>query len=114
MKVFVSEGQSLLQRLRLFMADILNGIRGAIRGKSEVEQRCREIARYFNAEHCYLVSSGKAALYLILMALKTLHPERQEVIMPAFCCYSVPSAIKRAGLKIRLCDIDPVHAGLRL
>jgi perosamine synthetase len=91
----------------IFMVDILNGIRGSIRGKLEVEQRCRQIARYFNSEHCYLVSSGKAALYLILMALKRLHPERQEVIMPAFCCYSVPSAIKRAGLKIRLCDIDP-------
>ena len=91
----------------IFMADILNGIKGAIRGKSEVERRCREIARYFNAEHCYLVSSGKAALYLILMALKTLHPDRREVIMPAFCCYSVPSAVKRAGLKIRLCDTDP-------
>ena len=91
----------------IFMADILNGIRGAIRGKEEVEQRCREIARYFNAEHCYLVSSGKAALYLILAAIKKRHPHRQEVIIPAFCCYTVPSAIMRAGLKIRLCDIDP-------
>ena len=91
----------------IFMADILNGIRGAIRGKAEVEQRCREIARYFNAEHCYLVSSGKAALYLILAAIRKRYPHRQEVIIPAFCCYTVPSAIMRAGLKIRLCDIDP-------
>jgi dTDP-4-amino-4,6-dideoxygalactose transaminase len=86
----------------------MNGIRGAIHGKSEVEQRCREIARYFNADYCYLVSSGKAALYLILEALRKRHPHRREVIIPAFCCYTVPSAIMRAGLKIRLCDIDPV------
>jgi dTDP-4-amino-4,6-dideoxygalactose transaminase len=29
------------------------------------------------------------------------------VIVPAYTCYSVPAAIERAGLKPRLCDIDP-------
>jgi dTDP-4-amino-4,6-dideoxygalactose transaminase len=53
------------------------------------------------------VSSGTAALTLVLLALKELHPDRDQVLMPAFACYSVPSAIVRAGLKIALCDIDP-------
>ena len=58
-------------------------------------------------KHCFLVSSGKAALTLILQALKELHPERNEVLIPAFTCYSVPSSIVRAGLKVKLCDISP-------
>ena len=63
---------------------------------------------YFNKKYCFLVSSGKAALTLILLALKEAHPDRDQVLMPAFACYSVPSAIVRAGLKIELCDINPV------
>jgi dTDP-4-amino-4,6-dideoxygalactose transaminase len=55
----------------------------------------------------FLVSSGKAALTVILKALCSLYPDCNEVIIPAFCCYSVPSAIVRAGCKVRLCDLDP-------
>ena len=91
----------------IYLSDILNGLRGSIRGKQEVERLYREIKSYFGARFCFMVSSGKAALYLILEALKRLHPNRNEVIIPAFCCYSVPSAIIRAGLEIRLCDVDP-------
>jgi dTDP-4-amino-4,6-dideoxygalactose transaminase len=64
----------------------------------------REIKQEFGQHFCLLVSSGKAALVLILRALRKLHPAQDEVLIPAFTCYSVPSAIKKAGLKIRLCD----------
>ena len=63
-----------------------------------------EIKKEFNKNYCFLVSSGKAALVLILKALKALYPERDQVLIPAFTCYSVPAAIKKAGLKIKLCD----------
>ncbi len=63
-----------------------------------------EIKQEFGQRYCVLVSSGKAALVLILKALKKLYPGRDEVLIPAFTCFSVPAAIKRAGLKIRLCD----------
>ena len=53
----------------------------------------------------FFVSSGKAALTLILNALKTLN-QRQEALIPAYTCFSVPSAIVKAGLKVSLCDID--------
>ena len=91
----------------VYFSDILSGFKGAIRGRQEVDRRCSEIARYFNARQCWMVSSGKAALYLILTCLKRRYPHRQDVIIPAFCCYSVPSAIVRAGLNVTLCDIDP-------
>ena len=66
-----------------------------------------ELKDFFKIEHCFLVSSGKAALTITLSALRDLHPHRDEVLIPAFTCYSVPSAITRAGLTVRLCDIDP-------
>lgn len=74
-------------------------------------QKCREaleaeIREYFGVKHAVFVSSGKAALTLILLALKQLS-KRKRVLIPAYTCYSVPSAILKAGLEVALCDIDP-------
>ena len=55
----------------------------------------------------WLVSSGKAALVLILRALHALSG-RRTVVMPGYTCFSVPSAVVRAGLAVRLCDVDPL------
>ena len=63
--------------------------------------------RKINSKHCFLLSSGKAALTIILLALKKIYPDRDQVIIPAFTCYSVPAAVKRAGLQIQLCDLAP-------
>ncbi len=87
--------------------DFVSGLRGIFHGLDEKERLRQELMDYFNKKHCFLVSSGKAALTLVLLALKESHPDRDQVLMPAFACYSVPSAIVRAGLKIVLCDIDP-------
>ena len=67
----------------------------------------REIEAEYGIRHCFLVSSGKAALTTILRALKEKYPDRDQVLIPAYTCYSVPAAIKRAGLKIKLCDLAP-------
>jgi dTDP-4-amino-4,6-dideoxygalactose transaminase len=50
------------------------------------------------------VSSGKAALTVIL---RTLHRRtgRTKVIIPAYTCYSVPSAIVKAGLEVVPSDL---------
>ncbi len=88
--------------------DLLSGIRGWRYGKYEINRFKNELKEYFQAEFCYLLSSGKAALSITLEALNKIYPERDEVLIPAFTCYSVPSAISRAGLKVRLCDVDPV------
>jgi perosamine synthetase len=85
---------------------IISGFAGILHGEQERERFRSEIKDYFGVSHCFLVSSGKAALTIVLKALHEAHLERNEVIIPAFTCYSVPSAIKRAGLEIKLCDID--------
>lgn len=76
---------------------------GADRG--ELIRRENEIKDYFGVRHVFLVSSGKAALTLILLAIRSL-VARRKVLIPAYTCFSVPSSIVKAGLKVQLCDID--------
>jgi len=58
------------------------------------------------SRNVYFLSSGRAALSILLRAFRNLS-NRREVVIPAYTCFSVASAIARAGLVIRLCDIDP-------
>lgn len=64
--------------------------------------------RRYQLEHCFFVSSGRAAMVLLLRALRSLaSPARTHVIVPSYTCYSVPAAVIRAGLRVRVLDIDP-------
>jgi dTDP-4-amino-4,6-dideoxygalactose transaminase len=63
------------------------------------------LCEHFQVRDCFLISSGRAALSLILKTLRKKR-ERDEVIIPAYTCFSVPSAIAKAGLQIKLCDIS--------
>lgn len=67
-----------------------------------------QIRRRLGVRHCFLVSSGRAALVIVLRALRRLSgPGRDEVVIPAYTCHSVPAAVVRAGFTVRLCDVDP-------
>ncbi len=88
----------------LRFADILFGIGGIVSGAKTVGNFEKELEEFYRVRHCFAVSSGKSALVMILQALKRLRPDRDEVIIPAYTCYSVPSAIVRAGHRVRLCD----------
>lgn len=61
----------------------------------------------FAEERTLFTGSGTGALYLALLGLKGLHPDRREVILPAWCCPSVPQAVLQAGLTPVLADLDP-------
>lgn len=62
----------------------------------------------YQHEHCFFVSSGRAAMFLLLRALRTLSAHaRTDVIVPSYTCYSVPAAAIRAGLRVRVLDVDP-------
>ena len=89
------------------VANIAHGFAAMFSGDNATGLFARQLQAYFKVKHCFLLSSGKASLLLILQALKTMHPDRDEVLIPAFTCYSVPAAIVRAGLKVRICDIEP-------
>lgn len=86
------------------LKDVLRALPACFQDDVSDPDFVREIKQDFGQKFCLPVSSGKAGLVMILEALHTLHPDRDEVVIPAFTCYSVPAAVKKAGLKIRLCD----------
>ena len=86
-------------------SDLFRGISGLFGGgyPGKFESGIRG---YFGSEFVFIASSGKASLVLILKGLSSLRA-RKKVLIPAYTCYSVPSAIIKSGLEIALCDVDP-------
>ncbi|MDD5155577.1 MAG: DegT/DnrJ/EryC1/StrS aminotransferase family protein [Candidatus Omnitrophica bacterium] len=64
----------------------------------------QDFSDYLGSDCCRLTYSGTAALYLILETLKDLSV-KATVVIPSFVCPLVPLAIKRAGLKVEVCDV---------
>lgn len=90
----------------LSMQDLINGLIGLFNPSDALATLKQSLLEYFNCKHVFLVSSGKAALTLCLDALKETNPDRKHVVIPAFDCYSVPSAIARSGLRVLPCDVN--------
>jgi len=88
--------------------DLVNGFRGLLSKGSYAKRLEAELRQSFDVPHVFCVSSGKAALALILLALRELS-NRNQVVIPAYTCFSVPSSIAKAGLEIVPCDIDPLN-----
>ena len=72
------------------------------------------LARHAGHRRYWLMSTGRAAMVLALQAMRDLSkdPQRVEVIVPAYTCYSVPAAVIKAGLRPRLCDVEPTSLSL--
>ena len=66
----------------------------------------RQMSEHFGVDTCVAVNSGKAALTIALRALHAI-TGKTKVVLPAYTCYSVPSAIVKAGLVPVPCDIAP-------
>jgi perosamine synthetase len=81
------------------------GLQGMVTG-DPLARFTAELQSNFGVPSITLVSSGKTALAVILKALRRLQPQRDELIVPAFICYAVPSAAARAGVRLVPCDID--------
>ena len=65
---------------------------------------CSDLGR----AHCSLVSTGRAGLSVLLASLRDqVSPERNEVVLPSYTCYSVAASAVRAGLRLRIVDVDP-------
>jgi len=66
------------------------------------------LAKYLKVDLCVSAVSARALLALLL---KELHRgdshSRNVVLIPGYTCYSVAASIVRAGLKIRVYDLDP-------
>jgi perosamine synthetase len=89
-------------------------LRALCNSAGELERLEEELSDYFGTPHVFLLSSGKAALTILLRSLATMRPERRQVVVPAYTCYSVPSAVLKAGLDIVPCDLEPGTTGFDL
>ena len=66
------------------------------------------ICQYFGIRHCFFLSTGRAAMVVLLQALaESSETKRDKVVIPSYTCFSVPSSIIKAGLKVKVCDINP-------
>lgn len=67
------------------------------------------LAAHAKHHRYWLMSTGRAAMVLALQAMRDINKDSRkvEIIVPAYTCYSVPAAVSKAGLKPRLCDVDP-------
>jgi len=89
----------------LSATDLWNGVAGLLSPDKAIEQLEASLRSSLSVEHVFLTSSGRAALAMILRALATLSP-RRRVVVPAYTCFSVPAAVRRAGLEVAACDVD--------
>lgn len=87
--------------------DIMAGLRGWRVGRETLETLRQKLRARFKVRHVFFSTSGRAGLSAGLQALRALNPERDEVLLPAFTSFSVPSAVVNAGLKISLYDLHP-------
>jgi perosamine synthetase len=89
--------------------DILHWANNLSASRHALDEFNQGIRERFDVKHCFFISSGRAALYLTLLCLARHAGNigRREVIIPSYTCYSVPAAIARAGLRVRVCDILP-------
>ncbi|WCM90773.1 DegT/DnrJ/EryC1/StrS family aminotransferase [Acidovorax sp. NCPPB 3576] len=72
------------------------------------------LARFLGVPAVQVECSGTAALVVALTALRTLAPDRDEVVVPAYTCPLVALAVAHCGLKLRLCDLGPESLDLDL
>lgn len=87
----------------LTAGDLVHGL-AALLGVGSGERVEREIGDRLGSRHVFSLSSGKAALCLLLTALKRLK-NRRKVVIPGYTCFTVPSAVKKAGLEVVVCDV---------
>jgi perosamine synthetase len=91
----------------LNMSQILRALKTALPSNGQAEEYLMPVAASLRVKYVFGVSSGRAALWLILRSLQRLHPERDVVALPAYTCFSVPASVVRAGLRILPVEIDP-------
>jgi dTDP-4-amino-4,6-dideoxygalactose transaminase len=88
---------------------------GLFRPQKSLEKFREKICSNFGVKYCFFMNTGRAAMTMILKSLFELNGgKRNEVIIPSYTCYSVPASVIKAGLRIRIADIDPDTLSLDL
>jgi dTDP-4-amino-4,6-dideoxygalactose transaminase len=91
----------------LARGDVVHSLATALAKGRATHLLGRILADRLGVKWANTVSSGRAALATILTLLHQRHPARDEVVLPAFGCFSLASAVVRANLRLRLVDLAP-------
>ncbi|MBC7984421.1 MAG: DegT/DnrJ/EryC1/StrS family aminotransferase [Candidatus Obscuribacterales bacterium] len=100
----------------LSLVDLVSGLGAGLLREGTEHELCDWLAKHSGQPRSWLMSSGRASMSLVFEAMKRAIPDakRREIIIPGYTCYSVPAAAERAGLTVRLCDIDPNTLSMNL
>lgn len=85
--------------------DLWTGLKSMVVSRGAISDFERAFCRFQGLKYVHFLSSGRAALYTILMTLRQ-NSSRRDVIIPAFICPVVASSIIEAGCKAVPCDIS--------
>ncbi|MCB2173678.1 DegT/DnrJ/EryC1/StrS family aminotransferase [bacterium] len=89
-------------------ADLFSWLRGALRPAATMVELGERFGERCGGRQVFFLSTGRAAMVVLLRALHELAGGgRDEVVVPSYTCYSVPSSVSKAGLRVRIVDIDP-------
>lgn len=91
----------------LYPAGIFQAFAAQKTGEKALEELTQAVRRIFAVPHVFLHGSGREALATLFTALRTLGPERDLVLLPAYCSFSLPSAVVKAGCRVGLYDVNP-------
>lgn len=92
----------------LRLSDLREWTRRALASGDAVEALNGDLCRRTGVSRAFAMGSGRGALTVLLQALHALAPAgRDEVIVPSYTCYSVAASVVRAGLRVRVADVDP-------
>jgi dTDP-4-amino-4,6-dideoxygalactose transaminase len=87
------------------VAAVLNGIanpRGATHAGDELTDALHD-AGYQSP--CFLTNKGSIALAIALAEMKAQRPDRRVVVIPAYCCPSVPNVVRASGLQAKAAPV---------
>lgn len=85
---------------------LLAGIAAAMgRSRPSTDNVADELRRRYQATDLLLTDSGTSAL---VVALRMLLPAGGTIAYPAYACIDITAAALRAGVRVRLYDLDPI------
>ncbi len=87
----------------LTLADLWAAAWAGADAPAALEEACR---RYHGAQACFAISSARAGLWVALRALRKLHPQRSEVVLPAYTCPTVGRAVLASGAQGLCADVS--------
>ncbi|MGH8249501.1 MAG: DegT/DnrJ/EryC1/StrS family aminotransferase [Steroidobacteraceae bacterium] len=99
----------------LTLGEIVRGLAAGWGNDATSSELCRQLGDASGSVRAWPTVSGRAAMTMALRAIsRAAGPGRDQVVIPAYTCYSVPAAIERAGLVPVPCDVDPDTLSLDL